>query len=192
MRRAADGRHGGGAADLSPPARNGRAKRSPREPAGARCSRPNFPALDEIRRPAGDAGDRSGVSAFLTIQEGCDKFCTFCVGALYARRANSRAPRSQILDEARQLVDAGAREITLLGQNVNAYHGEDGMGAWRTWLADAPLRSMPRASTRIRYTTSHPRDMDDDLIAAHARRAEADALSASARAVRAPTRCWRR
>jgi tRNA-2-methylthio-N6-dimethylallyladenosine synthase len=113
----------------------------------------------------------SPVSAFLAIQEGCDKFCTFCV-VPYTRGAEFSRPVARIVEEARALVAAGAREITLLGQNVNAYHGEapNGAAGGSTW----PLARLIRALAdrvpdlaRIRYTTSHPRDMDDDLIAAH-------------------------
>ncbi len=107
-----------------------------------------------------------GVSAFLSIQEGCDKFCTFCV-VPYTRGAEFSRPAAQILEEARTLVAGGARELTLLGQNVNAYHGVDraggeiGLGALVRRLADV------EGLARIRYTTSHPRDVDDALIAAH-------------------------
>ncbi len=107
-----------------------------------------------------------GVSSFLTIQEGCDKFCTFCV-VPYTRGAEQSRPVDAIVAEARRLVASGAREITLLGQNVNAYHGEDaagrevGLGGLSRRLAEID------GLARIRYTTSHPRDMDDDLIAAH-------------------------
>jgi tRNA-2-methylthio-N6-dimethylallyladenosine synthase len=108
----------------------------------------------------------SGVTAFLSVQEGCDKFCTFCV-VPYTRGAEFSRPAAQIIAEAEQLVAGGAREITLLGQNVNAYHGAapDG-GEWR--LGDL-LRALARLPglERLRYTTSHPRDMDDGLIAAH-------------------------
>jgi tRNA-2-methylthio-N6-dimethylallyladenosine synthase len=108
-----------------------------------------------------------GPSAFLSIQEGCDKFCTFCV-VPYTRGAEFSRPAAEILAEARRLVDAGAREITLLGQNVNAYHGAgpDGPESWG--LADL-LRALAAIEglARLRYTTSHPRDMDDALIAAH-------------------------
>ena len=103
-----------------------------------------------------------GVSAFLTIQEGCDKFCTFCV-VPYTRGAEISRPATDVEAEARSLVDAGAREITLLGQNVNAYDGiEGGLGALVRRLAriDGLLR--------IRYTTSHPSNLDDGLIRAHA------------------------
>lgn len=107
-----------------------------------------------------------GLTSFLTVQEGCDKFCTFCV-VPYTRGAEVSRPVAQILREARELADAGVREITLLGQNVNAYHGlEDGgrsvpLGELLHRLAEI------KGLDRLRYTTSHPRDMDDELIAAH-------------------------
>ena len=107
-----------------------------------------------------------GPAAFLTIQEGCDKFCTFCV-VPYTRGAELSRPVAAIVDEARALVDNGVREITMLGQNVNGYHGE-GEGGRSTGLAELcrRLASIP-GLVRIRYTTSHPNDLDDDLIAAH-------------------------
>ena len=103
-----------------------------------------------------------GVTAFLSIQEGCDKFCTFCV-VPYTRGAEYSRPFTDILTEARALADRGVREITLLGQNVNAYHGEGGAG-----FADL-LRRLAEISgiVRIRYMTSHPVEMTDDLIALH-------------------------
>lgn len=107
-----------------------------------------------------------GVTAFLTIQEGCDKFCAFCV-VPYTRGAERSRPASQVLAEARRLVAQGTREVTLLGQNVNAWHGEGpdgrewGLGRLLRALADIP------GLARLRYTTSHPRDMRPDLIAAH-------------------------
>ena len=106
---------------------------------------------------------RQAPSAFLTVQEGCDKFCTYCV-VPYTRGAEVSRPAAAILDEARALVDAGAKEITLLGQNVNGWRGEDGEG-----LEDliGRLDALPRLE-RIRYTTSHPNDMRDGLIRAHA------------------------
>ena len=113
-----------------------------------------------------EAAAPQGVSAFLTIQEGCDKFCSFCV-VPYTRGAEASRPASAVLAEARRLVAQGSREITLLGQNVNAWHGEApdgsvwGLGRLLRELADIP------GLLRLRYTTSHPRDMDDDLIAAH-------------------------
>jgi tRNA-2-methylthio-N6-dimethylallyladenosine synthase len=119
----------------------------------------DFPALekfDSLMPPRA-----SGVSAFLTVQEGCDKFCTFCVVPYTRGSENSRSPES-ILLEARQLADKGAREIVLLGQNVNAYDG-DGWSLAKLCDAIAKIEDIER----IRYTTSHPRDMGDDLIAAH-------------------------
>ena len=109
---------------------------------------------------------RPGASAFLSVQEGCDKFCTFCV-VPYTRGAEYSRPAAAVIAEARRLIAAGAAEITLLGQNVNAYHGEgpdDG-----TWGLARLVRALARIDglQRIRYTTSHPRDLDADLIAAH-------------------------
>ena len=106
-------------------------------------------------------------SAFLTVQEGCDKFCTYCV-VPYTRGAEVSRPFAAIVDEAKALVDAGAREITLLGQNVNAWTGEDAAGTEQG--LDGLIRALDRIPglARIRYTTSHPNDMTDGLIAAHA------------------------
>jgi tRNA-2-methylthio-N6-dimethylallyladenosine synthase len=107
------------------------------------------------------AGRRAnGVTAFLTVQEGCDKFCTFCV-VPYTRGGEWSRPADAIEAEARSLADQGVREVTLLGQNVNAYAGEGGLAALVRRLAKI------EGLERIRYTTSHPRDMDDALIAAH-------------------------
>ncbi len=108
----------------------------------------------------------SGVTAFLSIQEGCDKFCSFCV-VPYTRGAEFSRPAASVLAEARLLVAGGAREITLLGQNVNAWHGEGPHGG--TWTLGRLLLALADIPDllRLRYTTSHPRDMDDDLIAAH-------------------------
>lgn len=107
-----------------------------------------------------------GPTAFLSIQEGCDKFCTFCVvpytrGGEYSRTING------LVDEAKRLVDAGALEITLLGQNVNAFHGEDGAG--NIWGLGRLIKEIAKIDglERIRYTTSHPRDMDQELIETH-------------------------
>lgn len=107
-----------------------------------------------------------GVSAFVTVQEGCDKFCAFCV-VPYTRGAEYSRPVAAILTEARQLVAAGAVELTLLGQNVNAYHGEAADGS--TWSLARLILALAEIDgvARLRYTTSHPRDMDDDLIRAH-------------------------
>ncbi|MBN9465786.1 tRNA (N6-isopentenyl adenosine(37)-C2)-methylthiotransferase MiaB [Brevundimonas sp.] len=108
----------------------------------------------------------TGPTAFLTVQEGCDKFCTFCV-VPYTRGAEWSRPLAAVLEETRALADRGVREVTLLGQNVNAYDGEraDGKKATLAELAYA-LAEIPGLD-RIRYTTSHPNDMSDDLIAAH-------------------------
>jgi tRNA-2-methylthio-N6-dimethylallyladenosine synthase len=109
-----------------------------------------------------DATQPQGVSAFLSVQEGCDKFCSFCV-VPYTRGAEFSRPATDILAEARRLVALGAREITLLGQNVNAWHGADGTG-FAVLLAElAEIEGL----ARLRYTTSHPRDVDEALIDAH-------------------------
>ena len=117
-----------------------------------------FAALPERRR--------TNPASFLTIQEGCDKFCTYCV-VPYTRGAEISRPYSDLVVEAKKLVDAGAKEITLLGQNVSAWSGEDEKGH-KVGLADL-IRDLAKVDglARIRYTTSHPADMDDDLIAAH-------------------------
>ena len=109
---------------------------------------------------------RSGPTAFLTVQEGCDKFCTYCV-VPYTRGAEVSRPHADLIDEAKRLVDAGAREITLLGQNVNAWYGEDAKG--RKVGLDGLIRELAEITdlARIRYTTSHPNDMTEALIAAH-------------------------
>jgi tRNA-2-methylthio-N6-dimethylallyladenosine synthase len=109
---------------------------------------------------------RRGVTAFLTVQEGCDKFCTFCV-VPYTRGSEVSRPVAQIVAEAERLAEAGVREVTLLGQNVNAWHGEGPNGdEWGLGRLLFRLAEIPGLS-RLRYTTSHPRDMDDELIAAH-------------------------
>ena len=120
-----------------------------------------FPAEDKFDHlPARKA--LRGPTAFLTVQEGCDKFCAFCV-VPYTRGAEVSRPAERLMREARDLVSRGVREITLLGQNVNAYHGGD-------WTLARLIREMAgiEGLDRIRYTTSHPNDMGDDLIAAHA------------------------
>jgi len=124
----------------------------------------DFPAVQKFDLLP-ESNSPQGVSAFLSVQEGCDKFCSFCV-VPYTRGAEYSRPVSAIEKEAKNLVEHGAMEITLLGQNVNAYHGE---GDGKTWsLADliAQLAKIDGLQ-RIRYTTSHPRDMSDDLIAIH-------------------------
>ncbi|WP_374657164.1 tRNA (N6-isopentenyl adenosine(37)-C2)-methylthiotransferase MiaB [Phenylobacterium sp.] len=113
-----------------------------------------FDALPVERNPA-------GVTAFLTVQEGCDKFCTFCV-VPYTRGGEWSRPLETILAEARDLAAKGVREVTLLGQNVNAYAGEGGLAGLARQLARI------EGLDRIRYTTSHPADMDEALIEAHA------------------------
>ncbi len=110
-----------------------------------------------------------GPSAFLSIQEGCDKFCTFCV-VPYTRGAELSRPVDDIVIEARSLASQGVREVNLLGQNVNAYHGAGPkLEAGDEWGLAQLIRHVAKVGgfDRIRYTTSHPRDMDDDLIAAH-------------------------
>jgi tRNA-2-methylthio-N6-dimethylallyladenosine synthase len=105
-------------------------------------------------------------TAFLTIQEGCDKFCSFCV-VPYTRGAESSRSVTSVLAEAQRMADSGVREICLLGQNVNAYHGEGPDGqVWTLARLAATLADIP-GILRIRYMTSHPRDMDDSLITAH-------------------------
>jgi tRNA-2-methylthio-N6-dimethylallyladenosine synthase len=123
-----------------------------------------FPPEDKFDRLPAVRG--RGVSAFLTVQEGCDKFCTFCV-VPYTRGAEVSRPVGKVVAEAERLAGAGVREITLIGQNVNAYHGEGPDG--RTWSLAPLLHRLAEVPglARLRYTTSHPRDMDDDLIAAH-------------------------
>jgi len=122
--------------------------------------------FEHLPDPTKVVGKPRSVTAFLTVQEGCDKFCTFCV-VPYTRGSEVSRPLSQLLAEARRLVDSGVRELTLLGQNVNAWHGEDeagraiGLGDLLYKLAEIP------GLARLRYTTSHPRDMDDRLIEAH-------------------------
>jgi len=127
---------------------------------------PDEDKFDHLPLPSRERQRRRGPSAFVTIQEGCDKFCSFCV-VPYTRGAEiSRAP-GKVLDEVRRLAEAGVREFTFLGQNVNGYHGEAVDG--RVW----PLGRLLEAAAavpgvaRLRYTTSHPLDMDDSLIEAH-------------------------
>jgi tRNA-2-methylthio-N6-dimethylallyladenosine synthase len=133
--------------------------------AGRRALDTDFPEEDKFERLAGRPKAPRGPSAFLTVQEGCDKFCAFCV-VPYTRGAEVSRPVAKVLREAEDLVERGVREITLLGQNVNAYHGE---GEGGSWTLARLIRRLARIEglARIRYTTSHPNDMDDDLIAAH-------------------------
>jgi tRNA-2-methylthio-N6-dimethylallyladenosine synthase len=124
-----------------------------------------FPEKDKFATLPERAG-RTAPTAFLTVQEGCDKFCTFCV-VPYTRGAEYSRSVADVEGEARRLVERGVREITLLGQNVNAYHGTGQDGRARS-LAELILHlARIEGLERLRYTTSHPRDMSDDLIAAH-------------------------
>ncbi|MCF6303429.1 MAG: tRNA (N6-isopentenyl adenosine(37)-C2)-methylthiotransferase MiaB [Devosiaceae bacterium] len=107
-----------------------------------------------------------GLTSFLTVQEGCDKFCSFCV-VPYTRGNEVSRPLSRIVEEAKNLADAGVREITLLGQNVNAYHGQGAEGTDKGLGALLFELAKIEGLDRLRYTTSHPNDMDDELIAAH-------------------------
>jgi len=137
--------------------------------AGARPVDTEFAVEDKFERlaaPTPKAIRGRGVTAFVTVQEGCDKFCTFCV-VPYTRGAEASRPVAQIVAETERLVAAGVREVTLLGQNVDAYHGEGPDG--RDWSLARLLYELAEIPglARLRYTTSHPRDMADDLIAAH-------------------------
>jgi len=127
-----------------------------------------FPVEDkfEALAPPSLAATRArGVAAFVTVQEGCDKFCTFCV-VPYTRGAEISRPVERIVREVERLADAGVREVTLIGQNVNAYHGAGADGPWSLARLVARLAQIDGID-RLRYTTSHPLDMADDLIAAH-------------------------
>ncbi|MBB4857457.1 tRNA-2-methylthio-N6-dimethylallyladenosine synthase [Novosphingobium chloroacetimidivorans] len=137
--------------------------------AGRRSTDTDMPA--ETKFGHLPARRRSGPSAFLTVQEGCDKFCTYCV-VPYTRGAEVSRPHADLIVEARRLVDGGAREITLLGQNVNAWTGEDAKG--RLVGLDGLIRDLAAIAdlARIRYTTSHPNDMTAGLIEAHASEAK--------------------
>ena len=126
----------------------------------------DFPAEDKFDHLPAPRATRRAPAAFLTVQEGCDKFCAFCV-VPYTRGAEVSRPADRILREARDLVARGVREITLLGQNVNGWHGTGQDG--REWGFGRLIRALAQTDglDRIRYTTSHPNDMADDLIAAH-------------------------
>src|SRR5215471_13584531 len=136
---------------------------------GAKAVDTEFPIEDKFDHLAAATTatiNARGVTSFVTVQEGCDKFCTFCV-VPYTRGAEASRPVAAIVAEVENLARAGVREVTLIGQNVNAYHGraEDGsqatLGRLLKSLADVP------GVLRLRYTTSHPRDVDEDLVAAH-------------------------
>ena len=133
--------------------------------AGEKALDTDFPEEDKFEKLKSRPKAKRGPTAFLTVQEGCDKFCAFCV-VPYTRGAEVSRPVDRILTEARDLVERGVREITLLGQNVNAYHGASADGdmtlAQLIWQLDKV-----DGLERIRFTTSHPNDMMDDLIEAH-------------------------
>jgi tRNA-2-methylthio-N6-dimethylallyladenosine synthase len=136
---------------------------------GRRLVETQFPDEDKFASLPARSSNKGGraAAAFLTVQEGCDKFCTFCV-VPYTRGMEFSRPVARVVAEARALVAGGVREITLLGQNVNGYHG-DGADGRPCSLADLlTALSAIDGLDRLRYTTSHPRDMGDDLIAAHA------------------------
>jgi tRNA-2-methylthio-N6-dimethylallyladenosine synthase len=136
---------------------------------GEKAIETEFPADDKFGHlppPRRDAIRARGISAFVTVQEGCDKFCTFCV-VPYTRGSEMSRPVARIVDDVMRLVDNGVREITLIGQNVNAYHGEGPDGRpWSLGRLLYRLAEIPGVA-RMRYSTSHPNDVDDDLIAAH-------------------------
>ncbi|MHC6155003.1 tRNA (N6-isopentenyl adenosine(37)-C2)-methylthiotransferase MiaB [Bradyrhizobium elkanii] len=140
-----------------------------RAKANGRALETEFPVEDKfgfLPQPKPDAIRARGISAFVTVQEGCDKFCTFCV-VPYTRGAEVSRPVARIIDDVKQLADNGVREFTLIGQNVNAYHGEGPDG--RVWPLGKLLQRLAAIPgvMRLRYSTSHPRDVDDALIAAH-------------------------
>ncbi|ABA03282.1 tRNA-i(6)A37 thiotransferase enzyme MiaB [Nitrobacter winogradskyi Nb-255] len=128
-----------------------------------------FPVADKfgfLPQPSRQAIRSRGISAFVTVQEGCDKFCTFCV-VPYTRGAEASRPVAKVVEDVRRLADNGVREITLIGQNVNAYHGEGPDGRpWPFGKLLYRLAGIP-GIVRLRYSTSHPRDVEDTLIDAH-------------------------
>jgi tRNA-2-methylthio-N6-dimethylallyladenosine synthase len=128
-----------------------------------------FPVEDKfsvLKAPTRAATRARGITAFVTVQEGCDKFCTFCV-VPYTRGIEVSRPVASIVTEIERLADAGVREVTLIGQNVNAYHGDGPDG--RSWTLGRLLHRLAGVPgiARLRYTTSHPCDMDDSLVEAH-------------------------
>src|ERR1700738_4378109 len=128
-----------------------------------------FPVEDKfgfLAPPSRQAIRARGISSFVTVQEGCDKFCTFCV-VPYPRGAEVSRPVAKIVDDVLRLADHGVREITLIGQNVNAYHGEGPDG--RIWSLGTLLHRLAQIPgiVRFRYSTSHPRDVDETLVVAH-------------------------
>ena len=140
-----------------------------RAESGGKAVETDFPAEDKfnfLAQPKPDAIRARGISAFVTVQEGCDKFCTFCV-VPYTRGSEVSRPVAKIVDDVKRLADNGVREVTLIGQNVNAYHGEGPDG--RNWPLGKLLHRLAEISgiARLRYSTSHPRDVEESLIEAH-------------------------
>jgi tRNA-2-methylthio-N6-dimethylallyladenosine synthase len=137
--------------------------------AEGRALETEFPVEDKfgfLPLPKPDTIRARGISAFVTVQEGCDKFCTFCV-VPYTRGAEVSRPVTRIIEDVTRLADNGVREITLIGQNVNAYHGEGPDGrSWPLGKLLERLAAIPGV-LRLRYSTNHPRDVDDSLIEAH-------------------------
>src|SRR3954462_4574879 len=137
--------------------------------ADGRAVETEFPAADKfgfLAPPKPDAIRARGISAFVTVQEGCDKFCTFCV-VPYTRGSEVSRPVAKIVDDVKRLADNGVRELTLIGQNVNAYHGEGPDG--KSWPLGRLLEHLARIPNLVplRFSTSHPRDVDETLIEAH-------------------------
>src|ERR1700760_3424008 len=136
---------------------------------GEKAIETEFPPQDKfgfLPQPKGDAIRARGISAFVTVQEGCDKFCTFCV-VPYTRGAEVSRPVEKIVDDAKRLAENGVRELTLIGQNVNAYHGEGPNGkSWPLGKLLHRLAGIP-GIMRLRYSGSPPRDIDEALIEAH-------------------------
>src|SRR5579863_5981657 len=127
---------------------------------------PHDDKFEHLAAPSAAAMHARGVTAFVTVQEGCDKFCTFCV-VPFTRGAETSRPVDKIVAEVERLADAGVREVTLIGQNVNAYHGAGPDGEPRSLAQLLERLAGIRGIHRLRYTTSHPLDMSDDLITAH-------------------------
>jgi tRNA-2-methylthio-N6-dimethylallyladenosine synthase len=136
---------------------------------GQKAIETEFPSQDKfgfLPQPKPDAIRARGISAFVTVQEGCDKFCTFCV-VPYTRGAEVSRPVEKIVDDVKRLTENGVREVSLIGQNVNAYHGQGPDGkSWPLGKLLHRLAAIPGIA-RLRYSTSHPRDVDDSLIEAH-------------------------
>src|ERR1700759_636391 len=141
-------------------------ERASREGKAIETEFPPQDKFDFIPQPKQSAIRARGLSAFVTVQEGCDKFCTFCV-VPYTRGAEVSRPVGRIVDDVKRLAENGVRELTLIGQNVNAYHGEGSDGkSWQLGKLLHRLAAIPGIA-RLRYSTSHPKDVDDSLIEAH-------------------------